>query len=199
MTQPSDGTSRPILIKGQNAGLALMTGDDVPILARWHQDLEFTALMGTPGDVHSIEMRQKFFEDNARPSENSIEFAALSLEAGELVGFGGLFDITRALTATLFVGVEPSKQNAGLGKEITRLICEYGFFFRSLHAIKVEVNSYNSRAIAVYEKVGFRTAGRLRETRLLNGRRYDQVIMDLLRHELRPQYVDAFPWLAGDG
>ena len=74
-----------------------MTRDDIPSLARWNQDLEFTALMGTPGEVRSQEMRQEFFEENAKPKPTSIEFAALTLDSSELVGFGGLFDITRAL------------------------------------------------------------------------------------------------------
>src|SRR5262245_57579605 len=150
MLQPTELQNRPLLMKGERAGLALMIRDDIPTLARWNQDLEFTALMGTPGEAHSLEMRQQFFDENAKVTPNNIEFAALALNTGELVGFGGLFDITRMLTATLFVGIAPDKQNAGLGKEVTQLICEYGFFFRSLHSIKVEVNGYNARALAVY-------------------------------------------------
>ena len=201
MGQSTETQGRPLLIKGERVGLALMTRDDIPTLARWNQDLEFTALMGTPGEAHSLEMRQDFFDQNARLKSDGVEFAALTLKDGELVGFGGLFDITRALTATLFVGIAPDKQEAGLGKEVTRLVCEYGFFFRSLHGIKVEVNGYNVRALALYEALGFRPVGRLRETILLDGRRYDQVLMDLLRHEFELRHVASFTRLAalGDG
>jgi hypothetical protein len=34
---------------------------------------------------------------------DSVEFAAILLSTGGLIGFGGLFDITRAMAATLFV------------------------------------------------------------------------------------------------
>jgi RimJ/RimL family protein N-acetyltransferase len=170
-----------------------MLKEDIPALARWNQDLEFTARMGSPGEVHSLEMRQEFYDKNARMRADSVEFAVLLLATGQPIGFGGLFDISRAMTATLFVGIgEREHWSQGHGTEATRLICEYGFFFRSLHSIKVEVNGYNRRAIRVYERLGFKLVGRLRDVIVMNGKRYDQVIMDLLRHELTLEHVARF-------
>ena len=189
--QPED--QRAILLRGNSVGLALMRRDDVPIIARWHQDLEFTASIGSPGEAHSLEMRQEAFDKNARMRPDSVEFAVILLSTGQLIGFGGLFDISRALSATLFVGIgERQLWNRRYGTEATRLICEYGFFFRNLHSIKVEVNGYNRRALRLYERLGFRLVGRLRGAILLNGSRYDQVIMDLLRDELELRHVLAF-------
>jgi RimJ/RimL family protein N-acetyltransferase len=185
--------ARPVLLEGHKVGLALMRQEDVPALARWNQDLEFTARMGNPGEAHSLEMRQEAYDKNARMRADSVEFAVLLLATGQLIGFGGLFDITRAMTATLFVGIgERDHRGKGLGTEATRLICEYGFFFRSLHSIKVEVNGYNRGAIGVYERLGFKPVGRLRGAIMMNGSRYDYVIMDLLRHELKLQHVARF-------
>src|SRR5215475_5073929 len=96
---------RPILLSGRRVGLALMRKEDVPTISRWHQDLEFTAGIGSPGEAHSLEMRQEFFDKNARMRSDSVEFAVLLLSTGQLIGFGGLFDISRAMTATLFVGI----------------------------------------------------------------------------------------------
>jgi RimJ/RimL family protein N-acetyltransferase len=189
--RPKD--SRPILLEGHKVGLALMLREDIPAIARWNQDLEFTARMGSPGEAHSLEMRQEFYDKNSRMRADSVEFAVLLLSTGQLIGFGGLFDISRAMTATLFLGIgERDHWGKGLGTEATRLICEYGFFFRSLQSIKVEVNGYNRRAIRVYERLGFKLVGRLREAIVMNGNRYDQVIMDLLRHELALEHVARF-------
>lgn len=184
---------RPLLLQGSKVGLALMRREDVPAIARWNQDLEFTASIGTPGDAHTLEMRQEAFDRGSRVTPGSVELAVILLATGRLIGFGGLFDITRALTATLFVGIgERALWGNGYGAEAARLICEYGLFFRSLHNIKVEVNGYNQRAIRLYEHLGFRLVGRLRGALLLNGNRYDQVIMDLLRTELELQHVSRF-------
>jgi RimJ/RimL family protein N-acetyltransferase len=196
---PAPVTQRPLLLQGTKVGLALMRREDVPAIARWNQDLGFTASIGSPGEAHTLEMRQEAFDRNSRVRPDSVEFAVVLLATGEPIGFGGLFDITRALIATLFVGIgERALWGRGCGTEATRLICEYGFFFRSLHSIKVEVNGYNQRAIRLYERLGFREAGRLRGAILLNGNRYDQVIMDLLRSELPLQHVAAFGDLEGE-
>jgi RimJ/RimL family protein N-acetyltransferase len=99
-------------------------------------------------------MRQEAFDRNSRVRPDSVEFAVILLSTGGLIGFGGLFDITRAMTATLFADIgERDLWRRGYGTEATRLICEYGFFFRSLHNIRVEVNGYNQRAIRLYERL----------------------------------------------
>ena len=184
---------RPILLGGHQVGLALMRKEDVPNIARWHQDLEFTASIGSPGEAHSLEMREEAYQKNARMRPDSVELAVILLATGRLVGFGGLFDISRAMTASLFVGIgERDLWGKGLGTEATRLICEYGFFFRNLYSVKVEVNGYNRRAIRVYERLGFKLIGRVRGAIVLNGNRYDQVLMDLLRQELKLEHVARF-------
>jgi RimJ/RimL family protein N-acetyltransferase len=184
---------RPILLAGHQVGLALMRKEDVPTIARWHQDLEFTASIGSPGEAHSLETREEAYQKNSRMRPDSVELAVILLATGRLVGFGGLFDISRAMTASLFVGIgERDLWGKGLGTEATRLICEYGFFFRNLYSIKVEVNGYNRRASRVYERLGFKLIGRVRGAIVLNGNRYDQVLMDLLRQELKLEHVARF-------
>ena len=197
MNEPAAICDRTLLLQGSKVGLALMRREDIPAIARWNQDLEFTASIGAPGEAHSLEMRQEAFDKNARVTPGSVEFAVILLSTGGLIGFGGLFDITRAMTATLFVGIgERGLWRKGYGNEATRLICEYGFFFRSLHNIKVEINGYNQRAIRLYERLGFRLVGRLRGAVMLNGNRYDRVIMDLLSAEFELKHVGRFQGLA---
>jgi len=185
--------SRPILMMGNSVGLSVMVADDVPSIARWNQDLEFTARIGTPGEAHTLEMRQEAFNRNAKFRPDGVEFAVIELASGRLVGFGGLSNITRALAGDLFVGIgETSARRQGFGTEATRLICEYGFFFRNLYSIKVEVHEYNDAAKRIYERLGFKIVGRLRGANLLNDRRYDEIVMDLLRHELELRHVTCF-------
>jgi RimJ/RimL family protein N-acetyltransferase len=144
-------------------------------------------------------MREEAYQKNSRMRPDSVELAVILLSTGRLVGFGGLFDISRAMTASLFVGIgERDLWGKGLGTEATRLICEYGFFFRNLYSVKVEVNGYNRRAIRVYERLGFKLIGKVRGAIVLNGNRYDQVLMDLLRDELKLEHVARFESLDRD-
>ena len=198
MTEASgqQSSDRVMLMSGIDVGLALMRTQDVPTIARWNQDLDFTARLGTPGEAHSVEMRQETYNTNGRVRPDSAEFAVVELGTGHLVGYGGLFDITRALVATMFVGIgEPTARRKGYGAEASRLICEYGFFFRNLHSIKVEVHAYNDPARRVYERLGFKLVGHLRAANLLNDQRYDEIIMDLLRTEFQPKHLARFQGL----
>ena len=193
-------TARVMLMTGNGVGLAAMLPEDVPAIARWNQDLEFTAQIGTPGEAHTLEMRQEAYNRNSRFRPDGAEFAVIELASNRLVGFGGLFDITRAQVATLFVGIgEATARKKGFGTEATRLICEYGFFFRNLYSIKVEVHAYNRPARRLYERLGFKTVGRLRGANLFNNRRYDEIIMDLLRDEFELKYVARFAGLESNG
>jgi RimJ/RimL family protein N-acetyltransferase len=93
-----------------------MRKDDVAAFARWNQDLEFTALIGSPGEVHTLEMREEFYERNSKIRPDCIEFAVISLSTGRLIGFGGLFDMNRSLMGTMFVGIgEPELRGRGHG------------------------------------------------------------------------------------
>ena len=196
MSNEDTTPDRPLLLQGKKVGLAVMRKANVPAFARWNQDLEFTALIGSPGDVHTIEMREEFYEKHSKIKSDSVEFAVILLSTGRLIGFGGLFDMNRSMLGTMFVGIgEPELQGKGHGTEASRLICEYGFFFRNLYGIKVEVNGYNRRAIRVYQRLGFKLVGRLRGAVMLNGKRYDQVIMDLLRDEFKLEHVAPFKTL----
>ncbi len=61
-----------------------------------------------------------------------------------------------------------------------------------MRSIKLEVHDYNEAAKQIYERLGFRIVGRLRGANLLNNRRYDEIIMDLLRSEFEPTHVGRF-------
>jgi RimJ/RimL family protein N-acetyltransferase len=187
---------RPLIVPGEKVALAMMIPADVDDIARWHQNLEFTTLMATPGEIQTAEMRQEAFKRGGRPSASSIEFAVVTPGAGQLVGFGGLFDISRAQTASFFVGIDPALWGRGHGTEATRLICAYGFYYLSLYSIHLQVHAYNTAGIKAYEKVGFQHAGRLRGVLVVNGTRHDDLFMDLLRDEFLASHKEPFRALA---
>ena len=58
--------ARPLLMQGSHVGKALMVADDVSTIAEWNQNLDFTAGVGAPGEAHTFEPRQKFFDENSQ-------------------------------------------------------------------------------------------------------------------------------------
>lgn len=71
----------------------------------------------------------------------------------------------------------------GYGSEAMRVALAFAFHELNLHRVQLTVFSYNERAIALYEKLGFQRDGTLREFLQRDGRRYDMYLYGLLRRE----------------
>ncbi len=56
---------------------------------------------------------------------------------------------------------------------------DYGFRHVNLYNISLVTFSFNARAIAECKKAGFREMGRRRGVLLIDGRRYDDIYMDV--------------------
>jgi aminoglycoside 6'-N-acetyltransferase len=84
----------------------------------------------------------------------------------------------------LFLG--PDHQGRGLGANAIRTVARYLFDVRGHHRLTIDPSAANERAIAAYERVGFRAVGRMRlYERGPDGTFHDGLLMDLLREELR--------------
>jgi len=186
MSQANSPNQRPLVMTGENVALAMMVADDIEAFAAWYQDLEFTRMLGIPGELQTVEMRREIFNKvGSRPNFDTVEFSLLTTASRELVGFGGLFNMTRGVAGELFIGISPDHWRKGYGTECVRLIATYGFSYLSLNCIHLSVHSYNMGAIRCYEKAGFKQAGRLRGVLLLDGFRYDEILMDQIRDEFK--------------
>ncbi|SDW71287.1 Acetyltransferase (GNAT) family protein [Marininema mesophilum] len=65
---------------------------------------------------------------------------------------------------------------------------EYAFGVLNLHRVELDVFSYNERAIHVYEKLGFKKEGILRESLFYDHQYHDSIIMSMLEKEYREHY-----------
>jgi RimJ/RimL family protein N-acetyltransferase len=74
----------------------------------------------------------------------------------------------------------------GYGTEVCVALCRFGFERLNLNRIHLYTPVYNQRAVALYEKVGFKTEGVLRQDVFQDGQYYDAVVMGLLRQEFSP-------------
>lgn len=79
--------------------------------------------------------------------------------------------------------LDPAILGRGLGSEATGLVLHYAFALLGLHRLDLRVLAFNKRAIACHTKCGFMIEGRERETALVDGTWYDDVMMSILDHE----------------
>lgn len=89
--------------------------------------------------------------------------------------------------AGIDIVLHPDAHGAGIGREAIRVLARHLLDDRGHHRLVIDPNAANARAIHVYESVGFRRVGILREYEwdAHAGRWTDGLLMDLVREELR--------------
>ena len=80
-------------------------------------------------------------------------------------------------SARLRIALSPRARGRGLGTETLRLVLAHAFGPLRLHRVSLEVFAFNGRAIHVYEKVGFRHEGCLRDALWWDGEPHDALLM----------------------
>lgn len=73
--------------------------------------------------------------------------------------------------------IAPAFQGQGLGEKVTRMALDYAFNVLNLYKLYLVVDSENSKAIHIYEKIGFEQEGVLRHEFFINGSYRDAVRM----------------------
>jgi RimJ/RimL family protein N-acetyltransferase len=80
------------------------------------------------------------------------------------------------------------------------MLLDYGFNLLNLKNIMMGMFSFNERALACYRRVGFKGIGRRRQARIIGGKKYDLVLMDMLADEwLGDKAEHAVPTRASEG
>ncbi len=81
------------------------------------------------------------------------------------------------------IALGPGGRDRGYGTEATRLVVDHVFRELPIHRIQLEVYAFNPRAQHVYERVGFRREGVLRDGLRWAGEFHDTIVMGLLRSD----------------
>ena len=120
----------------------------------------------------------------AEPSEDAACFSVVDLSSDELAGETLLWGIdTHNRTAHVGISLRPAFRNRGLGTDVLRVLCGYGFAVRGLHRLQLETLADNTAMIQAATRVGFTQEGVLRRSAWANGGFADEVILGLLAAE----------------
>jgi RimJ/RimL family protein N-acetyltransferase len=185
-----NGAWRPEVVPGARIFLSVLQREDVPVFARWFSDLELTAYLGQGGMAYTLEQEEEWYARVSRDA-GSKTFTIMTRDDRRMIGTVSLMNIDhRRQCAELGIAIgDTSAWGKGYGSEAVRLMCDYGFTFLNLYAIYLWHSGFNRRAHQAYLKAGLREAGRLRCGPLFNGRRYDQILMEITRDEFGPSGV----------
>ena len=173
------------LLRGTKVRLTALSRDDAATISGWFGDVGYLRLQETNLALPKSQAQIAADLEELAKSSNTIVFAIRSVGDGALIGTIGFYDIEWANQgAWLGMGIgERDAWDQGYGTEALHLALQYAFDELNLHRITLTVIAYNERAIAMYERAGFRREGVLREFGQRDGGRYDMYLYGLLRPE----------------
>jgi RimJ/RimL family protein N-acetyltransferase len=173
------------LLCGERVRLTALRPDDLPAVARWFENTGFMRLFDARPAYPRTEVKLKDWLAERHKSNTAFVFAIRLVETDTLVGYLEIDDILwphRAGWTSVAIG-DPAYWGQGYGYEAMQLALGFAFDELNLHRVQLTVFSYNERAIALYEKLGFRREGTFREFMERGGTRYDMHLYGILRTE----------------
>ena len=120
-----------------------------------------------------------------RKNDERYFFAFVDKETNDFIGIVNLgLDNKISRSASLGIWIyEEKNRSKGYGSDAMNLILDFGFNYINLNRIELSVYPHNTRAIKLYEKMGFIQVAKLRQSRYMNGKYIDEIIMELLRDD----------------
>tara|TARA_A100001515_G_scaffold125947_1_gene110962 strand:- start:2581 stop:3105 length:525 start_codon:yes stop_codon:yes gene_type:complete len=129
-------------------------------------------------------MQSQWFENKVVKDPNQVNFQIHDFESKKLIGHCGLYYINwihRHAEFGIYIG-DQNYRSGGYGSDALRTLISYGFNDLNLNKIWCEVYS-NNDALAIYEHLGFKKEGVLRQHYYNEGKYWNSTILSLLKSE----------------
>jgi RimJ/RimL family protein N-acetyltransferase len=121
------------------------------------------------------------------PSDDAAVFSVVERESDALAGAALLWGIdTHNRGAHLGMSLLPAFRGRGLGSDVVRVLCAYGFAVRGMQRLQIETLADNTAMITAARKAGFTVEGTLRRAAWVYGAFVDEVVLGLLADEWTP-------------
>jgi RimJ/RimL family protein N-acetyltransferase len=167
------------MLRGEKVLLRARLDSDIPVLeAELHADVELRSRTDSrpwrplpPGSADSPFRITDWRSDPAA-------FSVVELASDELAGDAVLWGVDpHNRSAHLGITLRPSFRGRGLGTDVVRVLCRYGFELRGLHRLQVETLADNEAMLHAATQAGFAREGLRRQAGWVNGEFVDEVIL----------------------
>jgi RimJ/RimL family protein N-acetyltransferase len=188
---PPDGAI-PMIAHGS---IYLRPGErsDVPQFVRWYSDLRTTRTLLMISPIGGA-IEERWFDGMiAAHGTDRFFFVICRREDDRPVGSIDLREVDRRNgSASLGIAIgEEDDRGRGYGTDALIALVSFGFDQLRLERIELDVDDFNARARAVYERVGFVHEGTMRRALYRDGAFHDVHRMAVLRDEWSASRADA--------
>lgn len=83
--------------------------------------------------------------------------------------------------AKISIFIKLSEQNKGYAKRSLRMIVDHCFNMLNFHRLEAEIVDYNEKSIKLFESLGFKREGTMREAKYYEGKYHDIYLYGLIR------------------
>lgn len=172
--------SRMEWIKGEKIKLRFMTREDTDLIVKWRNNprVRYNFI---DQDLFTPEGHLHWF-DTMIDTGKAIQFIICEMDTERPIGSVYFRDISarhHKAEYGIFIG-EDDAVGKGIGSEVCRLACDYGFRVENWHKIILRAFAENQAALRSYEKAGFQREALLKDEVCIDGVYRDIVLMGLL-------------------
>ncbi|WP_392461538.1 GNAT family N-acetyltransferase [Streptococcus parasuis] len=164
--------------------------EDMIIINSWRSSKELIDHLGATFRYINKEVDFKWFENYMQNRGTNIRCSILN-EEEQVLGLVSLTNIDRMNQTAVFhimIG-DSTHRDKGIGSYATNEILRHAFYDMNLNRVELTVLESNNRAIALYEKLGFKKEGIKRDAVYKNGEFVNMIFMAILKSEYKNEVV----------
>ncbi len=168
------------MIIGEKITLRAIEQRDIETLRQWRNHPELFKYHFRSIPVAEIE-QQNWYQNYLNSS--TIVFM-IDDEQNNTIGYTLIKDMDQKnRLAEIGLHLDPDYQGKGYGKDAFKTLMRFCFHELNLHRIFLQVHAFNERACKLYETLGFKTEGRLRDAFFTQNAYHDVIVMSMLEDE----------------
>jgi len=177
------------LFEGQHIRFAPPDAEcDAEVVSKWTHDLDYLRLLSAEvaKPLSPAQIKKQYEElDKDAEKHNAFNFAVRLKDDDRLIGFARLYHIEWTHgTGSLQIGIgDRSDRGKGYGTEALHMLLRYAFDEVNLYRLSATTAEYNTGAIRFLERAGFVVEVRRRQAIQRDDKRWDAVMLGLLRDE----------------
>ena len=167
-------------------------GAQVRLRIAEERDLDFiVASEAEPENARYIVADSRAYHQDTLDSPAAVHFIVERNDTGAAIGFLMAAGRNSPDHEQYWRRVIINERGKGYGKEALRLLMDWAFGEAGAHRAWLDCKDYNDRALHVYESVGLRREGLLRETILVDGKYENLVVLGILEDEWRERQKEG--------
>ena len=159
--------------------------DDLKLLYKWENDFELMMYSRSkPLNFVSMEQLERQYDKWMKENKET-HFIVELIDTSEPIGTAVIRKEEWSNVKNADIGTYIGKEywSKGYGKQITVALLEMCFIFLNMERCEAWSVEYNTRAHKTLETCGFKKGGVMRQTVLVNGKKWNSYHFDMLREE----------------